>query len=157
MGTPNDDDIRGLAGNDVLRGEGGNDLLIGGQNADTMTGGMGNDFLFGGPGNDFLDGGPGDDIISGGAGQDLMIGGDGADIFLLSTNTAANSRLDADVILIFEVGIDSIGLTEGLTPADLDLDQVGTNTVIKIASSGQTLGLVNRVAVEDVQDSFVFL
>ena len=157
IGTPLDDDIRGLPGDDVLRGEEGDDLLVGGQNADTLTGGVGNDLLFGGPGNDFLDGGAGDDIISGGLGQDLMLGGDGADIFVLSTNTAAESRFDADVLLIFDVGIDSIGLTEGLTQADLMLEQVGTNTVIKIASNGQTLGLVNRVAVAELEDSFVFL
>ncbi|MBC6479804.1 MAG: calcium-binding protein [Hormoscilla sp. GM7CHS1pb] len=155
IGTPDDDDIRGRAGNDELRGEEGNDLLVGGQNDDTLTGGVDNDILFGGPGNDFFDGGAGDDIISGGLGQDMMIGGDGADIFVLSTNSAVDSRLNTDVILIFEVGIDSIGLTDGLTEADLDLQQLGTNTLIKIASSGQYLGLVNRTLAADIEGSFL--
>jgi len=155
IGTPDDDDIRGRAGNDELRGEQGNDLLVGGQNDDTLIGGVDNDILFGGPGNDFFDGGAGDDIIRGGLGQDLMLGGDGADIFVLSTNGAVDSRIDADAILTFEVGIDSIGLTDGLTEADLELQQLGTNTLIRLASNGQYLGHVNRVEVAVLEGSFL--
>jgi len=157
FGTPNDNDIRGGAGNDELRGEQGNDLLVGGQGDDTMTGSSGNDNFFGGPGNDFFDGGDGDDMIKGGSGRDLMNGGNGADIFIFSIGDAVDNLSGADVILIFESGTDSIGLTDGLTEADLDLQQLGTNTLIRLASNGQYLGLVNRTSVADIEGNFLSL
>ncbi len=132
-----------------------NDLLVGDQNDDTLTGGVDNDILFGGPGNDFLDGGAGDDIMDGGLGRDLLSGGDGADIFMLSTNGSVDRLFDTDVILTFEIGIDTIGLTGILTEADLELEQVGTNTLIKLADSGQYLGLVNRTLAADLEGSFL--
>ncbi|MBO1348024.1 MAG: hypothetical protein EBE86_011775 [Hormoscilla sp. GUM202] len=122
-----------------------------------MTGSSGNDNFFGGPGNDFFDGGGGDDMIKGGSGRDLMDGGNGADIFIFSIGDAVDNLSGADVILIFESGTDSIGLTDGLTEAALDLQQLGTNTLIRLASNGQYLGLVNRTSVADIEGNFLSL
>lgn len=157
-GGMGDDAILGLEGDDRLLGDPGNDLLWGGPGADHLLGGMGNDTIYGGPGNDLIDAGPGDDIISGGEGQDILLGSPGRDTFVLRTGTATANRRETDVLVTFEVGVDAIGLTGGLTFDDLILEPLGsTSTLIKIDDgSDLILGFVNRVMPDELSpDSFV--
>jgi len=95
------------------------DFLTGTTGRDRLEGQNGNDTLLGGGGNDVLAGGAGNDLLNGEAGRDILVGGTGNDIFVLDS-AVANAR-QADRIRDFQSGIDAIGLTEGLTAADLNL------------------------------------
>jgi Ca2+-binding RTX toxin-like protein len=57
---PEDDIIRGGAGNDTIGSKGGDDQLFGDEGNDWAVGGIGNDTLQGGDGNDILQGGASD-------------------------------------------------------------------------------------------------
>lgn len=139
--------INGNAGKDILFGSDGNDNLQGGKDdddlygeldQDTLIGGLGDDYIVGGDGNDILNGGRGDDLLDGGEGNDtlsgdlgytLYKGGVGSDVFVLRTDIVLgdpkrnpNSSVQAwDIILDFEKSLDKIGLTNGLTEANVTL------------------------------------
>lgn len=143
LGTDGDDILRGTPASDRLDGLAGDDRLIGLESADLLEGGEGDDRLNGGPGNDILHGGPGDDILNGGAnndtlrgglGKDFLEGGMGSDVFVLPSDEGTTDVNRADVILAYQVGIDAIGLTDGLTKDDLLLEQ----TEITIEFGGRT-------------------
>jgi len=127
-GNLGDDRIDGGDGNDVLRGDlnrrspqigvGGDDTISGGNGNDRIGGKAGNDVLFGDAGNDSIWGDDGDDLIRGGGGDDVLTGddfsgGSGSDTFILAAGEGT------DTIVDFEVGIDFIGLADGLTFDDL--------------------------------------
>ncbi len=146
-GSSESEIINGNAGKDILFGGDGNDNLQGGRDEDdlygevgqdTLIGGLGDDYIVGGDGNDILNGGRGDDLLDGGAGNDtlsgdlgytLYKGGTGSDVFVLRTDVVLgdpkrnpNSSVQAwDIILDFEKSLDRIGLTNGLTEANLRL------------------------------------
>ena len=152
FGGQGNDNIDGGAGNDILFGDrdndtivagSGDDLVDGGSGDDSLGGNEGNDTLGGQDGNDVLNGGQGDDILSGGRGNDtlsgdlgndILLGGEGADLFVLQPTAAS------DLILDFTDGVDSIGLADGLTFADLTL--ATTATGVTITSSGNLLATV---------------
>jgi len=112
-----DDTLLGNGGNDVLRGDDGNDLLEGGSGRDRLYGGSGDDILYGGDGNDKLRGDDGNDILYGGTGRNGLFGGDGSDIFVLSPET------DKNVIKDFELGVDFLGLSAGLSLEQLSFNR----------------------------------
>ena len=91
----------------------GDDTLSGSGGFDSIFGGRGEDELLGLEGNDTLNGGRGEDTLNGGLGNDVLTGGRGEDIFVLATGYGA------DTITDFNDGNNSIGLSEGLTFADL--------------------------------------
>lgn len=122
--------IRGGGGDDVLRGDrntrdpqagaGGNDVIYGGNGNDRIGGKGGNDLLFGDAGDDLIWGDDGDDLLRGGFGNDTLTGddfsgGQGSDTFVLAAGEGT------DTIVDFEVGIDLIGLADGLTFGQLTL------------------------------------
>ena len=121
-GGNNNDSLDGGASNDQLLGGEGDDTLLGGAGADSLTGGIGNDFLNGGSSNDQLLGDEGDDTLLGGAGADNLTGGIGNDIL---TGDSSNDTFvlaageGTDTITDFGNGNDVIGLSGGLTFADL--------------------------------------
>ncbi len=80
---------------------------------DTLIGGNGADELKGLDGNDTLSGWYGDDIIFGGSGNDTLVGDPGSDIFVLAAGEGT------DTITDFTIDEDLIGLSGGLTFADL--------------------------------------
>ncbi|MDY7020709.1 MAG: alkaline phosphatase D family protein, partial [Cyanobacteriota bacterium] len=138
-GAENDNIIAGLLGNDLINGGDGDDVLRGDFNSrdsggfvggnDTINGGLGNDqiggkagddILNGDEGNDSIWGDDGDDLIRGGLGNDILTGddfsgGQGSDVFVLAIGEGT------DTITDFEVGVDLIGLAEGLTFAELSI------------------------------------
>ncbi len=129
-GGAGDDAIFGGASDDILRGDDnsrspsgsaeGNDIIFGGAGDDRIGGKGGNDELFGDEGDDAIWGDDGDDILRGGLGNDMLTGddfsgGQGADTFILAAGEGT------DMIVDFEMGVDQIGLAEGLTFADLSI------------------------------------
>ncbi|MEL7035063.1 MAG: hypothetical protein AAFO04_05505 [Cyanobacteria bacterium J06592_8] len=150
LGTPESDRLTGGAGNDYLSGSLGDD---------TLNGDSENDTLFGGQGNDVLNGGSGNDILSGDRGQDLLTGGLDADIFTLPAISAASDFTQADIITDFQVGVDQIGLTDGLTATNLNLipfNLFGSlGTLIIDNSSNMALGFVSNIPTNALWNSFI--
>ncbi len=158
-----DDVILGGDGDDVLRGDansrnpqngaGGNDIIFGGNGNDRIGGKAGNDILSGDAGNDLIWGDAGDDIIMGGTGNDILVGdnfssGGGNDLFVFGTGDGT------DTILDFQVGSDRIGLVQGeLAFEDLTLTQDGSNTLLGVTSSGETLAILNGVQASSLTES----
>lgn len=152
-GGPGDQIIRGEGGDDVLRGDlnirspqgtkGGDDTIFGGDGNDRIGGKGGNDTLLGEVGDDHIWGDDGDDIIRGGLGNDTLTGddfsgGQGMDTFILAVGEGT------DIITDFEVGIDLIGLADGLTFGQLTLidnNILANNEVLAILNGVETAGL----------------
>ncbi|MEL6353806.1 MAG: serine hydrolase [Cyanobacteria bacterium J06627_28] len=182
VGTDGPDRIEALGGNDVVAGELGDDVLLGGDGDDLLRGDLnsratqdgepgGNDIIFGGEGNDRIGGKSGNDILSGDAGDDFIWGDDGDDIImgvtgddvLVGDNFSGGSGSDlfvfgnddgTDTVLDFEVGRDRIGLVEGeLLFADITLTQDGSNTFLGVASTGETLAILNNVQASALSES----
>ncbi|MGB3188312.1 MAG: hypothetical protein WBB43_02650 [Limnoraphis sp.] len=153
------DVLVGTPENDTLNGGGGNDYLSGGLGNDRLNGESENDTLFGGQGNDFLTGGIGNDILSGDRGQDILTGGLNSDVFILSNSAATADFTQADIITDFQVGVDQIGLTEGLSPINLNLvpaNLLGNpGTLIINNSSNTALGFVSNISANTLWDSFI--
>ncbi|MBD7959041.1 type I secretion C-terminal target domain-containing protein, partial [Comamonas avium] len=117
---------------------------------DALQGGEGNDILVGGLGNDNLSGGAGKDILIGGKGHDTLLGGPGDDIFVWLKNDAGTAQAPAkDVIKDFgeggaAKGNDALDLRDLLQGEEnsgdlskfLHIDRAGSNTVVKVSSSG---------------------
>jgi Ca2+-binding RTX toxin-like protein len=139
FGFLGDDTLDGGQENDSLDGGEGNDLLLGGDGNDVLLGGDGNDKLDGGNGNDILNGGAGDDFLNGGAGDDTLIGGLGNDVFLL------NPSFGSDIITDFRQGEDLIGLTSGLSFAQLSISSSNNETLITLTETNELLAKLNGV------------
>ncbi|MEL6777422.1 MAG: serine hydrolase [Cyanobacteria bacterium J06597_16] len=160
-GSGGDDQILGGDGDDVLRGDGnstqagvgGNDIIFGGSGNDRVGGKAGNDIISGDAGDDFIWGGDGDDIIMGVTGNDTLVGdnfasGSGSDLFVFGSGDGTDTVLD------FEVGIDRIGIVTGeFTFAEVTLTQDGTNTLLGISSTGETLAILNNVQASALGES----
>ena len=148
-GTQRDDDLKGdsqgdqilgLRGKDNLQGLGGNDVLKGGPGDDTLEGGNDNDVLQGGANADKLDGGNGDDTLT---------GGNGIDTFVL------RSKRGNTLITDFEDGIDLLGLTPGINPTKVRVEQQGANTIV--TWQGVRLATLLGIQARDISypDDFV--
>ncbi|NJO71977.1 MAG: hypothetical protein HC825_10490, partial [Oscillatoriales cyanobacterium RM1_1_9] len=88
----------------------------------------------------------GDDLIRGGLGNDKLYGDTGNSSGGLDTFVLAAGE-GTDTIVDFEVGIDLIGLADGLTFSDLTLEpQLGNLAVI---TGDETLALVLGVEAVD--------
>jgi glycerophosphoryl diester phosphodiesterase len=129
-GGSGDDILFGGKGNDVIWGDdntrksrdsaaGGNDVLVGGAGDDLLGGKSGDDWLVGGSGSDILKGNSGNDVLDGGRHRDALIGGTGSDVFVLMLGS------EADRIRDFEMGVDFIGLADGLQYEDLTFTKRG--------------------------------
>lgn len=119
-----------------LHGNLGDDVIVGGQASDILSGGRGNDSIVGGAG---------DDTIVSGLGNDTLSGGSGADLFIFSRGAGSNLVLD------FEQTQDIIGLTGGLTVADVTVSQSGNapNVAILRVTGGETLATLQGVTILD--------
>lgn len=126
---------------------------------DAIAGTDGDDLLNGGPGDDTIDGGPGNDKISGDAGTDVLIGGPGSDMLVMRTSTAASDVSQADVVQDFEVGVDRIGLTAGVTAANLEqtFDGISKVTIAIAGLPDKVLGVVEGQTGTIPESSFVTL
>ncbi|EGK87722.1 peptidase S8 [Microcoleus vaginatus PCC 9802] len=169
IGSSDADRISGDNGNDRILGGSNSDTLFGGADNDVLNGGVSSDILFGDTGSDTLQGGKGDDALNGDSGSDVLVGdggkdmltgGLGFDAFVLRSDSAVTDPAAADVITDFNSFVDSIGLTDNLTEADLILEEISiapgiSNTLIKIRQSNAILGLVANASPQDLADTFI--
>lgn len=118
------DYFRGGRDNDELFGESDDDILNGNLGDDFVDGGTGNDLVRGGQGQDLLIGGLGTDTLIGDFGQDALIGGADSDLFVLRTDTSVNDEVLVDILIDFSGTEDNIGLTGGISEADLTLTSI---------------------------------
>jgi Ca2+-binding RTX toxin-like protein len=127
---------------------------------DTLAGSDGNDRLHGGAGNDALDGGAGNDVLHGGAGADSLTGGSGADVFAWQLADRGSSGAPVvDTIADFNLSqgdvLDLRDLLQGSSPSPanlsnyLDITIAGSDTVIRVSSSGGFTNGVFSAAAED--------
>lgn len=138
IGSFLDDQINGFTGNDTLVGSGGDDDLLGDTGDDTLKGDFGNDALLGGSGNDSLSGDAGDDLLDGGTDSDVLTGSFGQDRFVLRPSDGI------DLITDFTDGEDALLLQNGLTFSDLIISQIGNDTMIQWASTGEFLAVLQN-------------
>ena len=148
FGNNNDNVLRGdqnsrasggdIGGDDIIYGYGGDDRIGGKGGNDTLLGGEGNDTIWGDDGDDLLRGGLGNDTLTG----DDDSGGSGADTFILAMGEGT------DVITDFELGIDFIGLADGLTFDNLSLGQDGSKATI--SAGDETLAQLDNVLAADL-------
>ncbi|MEG4581078.1 S8 family serine peptidase [Microcoleus sp. MON1_C5] len=159
-GDNDNDRILGGSNSDTLFGGADNDVLNGGVSSDILFGDAGSDTLQGGKGDDALNGDSGSDVLVGDGGKDMLTGGLGFDAFVLRSDSAVTDPAAADVITDFNSFVDSIGLTDNLTEADLILEEISiapgiSNTLIKIRQSNAILGLVANASPQDLADTFI--
>ncbi|MEW6141517.1 MAG: calcium-binding protein, partial [Thermodesulfobacteriota bacterium] len=145
-----DDTVDAGAGSDTIYGEAGDDTILGGSGSDTLIGGAGNDILLGGDDSDTLAGGAHDDILDGGAGSDYLYGGsqyvwedivgsNGNDRYLFGRGSGLDTVRDLDTT---PGNVDTIQLTDDITPVDVTLERKGENLVLSIK------GTADRLVVE---------
>ena len=116
------------------------DLIAGTGGSDTIDGGAGDDMIFGNEGADTL---------TGGTGADTLTGGTGADTFVYAQGDGGATIDLADLLTDFEDGIDHIGLTGGLTFADLTIADGGTaDTTISVTATSEILTMVQNVTAD---------
>jgi Ca2+-binding RTX toxin-like protein len=142
--------IIGTAASETLTGTAAPDYMVGRDGNDILSGLGGNDVLQGNAGTDTLNGGDGNDRLTGGAGNDALTGGLGADTFewkLADKGTAGTPAVDT--VADFNVATPASGgdildlrdLLQGETSSAtldryLDFNVVGSNTEIRISSTG---------------------
>ncbi|HLO51376.1 MAG TPA: calcium-binding protein, partial [Kamptonema sp.] len=152
IGTSQPDNISGLSEDD---------LIFGLQENDVLSGNAGNDSIYGGRGNDVLSGNSGSDVLFGDRGADIVTGGDGADVFVLSRNTGADASgtsggltlADADNITDFTDNLDVIGLSRGLSFADLNLLEAGNDTFIQDRVTGEFLAALRGIKRSSISEA----
>ncbi|TAF55981.1 MAG: hypothetical protein EAZ61_03745 [Oscillatoriales cyanobacterium] len=149
-GNDGDDLLTGERNSDALFGGGGDDILIGGSEVDVLYGGESDDILYGDDGNDFLFGGRGNDELFGGSGNDALQGGFDSDVFVIGLNRGLDTFLD------FQARLDRINLIDGLTFADLTIEQEATTNDSQIieTATGNILAILkttpfNTIAASD--------
>lgn len=140
-------DIENLLGSSFDDGLSGNDnsnWIWGGDGNDTINGLGGTDNLVGGAGNDRISGQGGNDVLNGGDGNDILSGGTSSiDLFVFDRFSPSGTLTGwgNDTITDFEHGADRIRVTGGIGFADLQVSQVGANTVIVDPTTGATITL----------------
>ncbi|WP_413167714.1 calcium-binding protein [Capilliphycus salinus ALCB114379] len=197
-GFGGDDTIYGGQGKDFLGSGAGNGLVLGNLDNDWVIGSAGNNQLFGGQGSDFIAGeGGGNDTLSGDLGRDYIVGRNlpitdtDRKLYLLQAEPNVLNINSADLIVNFLVGVDQLGLTGGLTPNNIALEEIqnvpitfsfdgnqafedllnlldpslgsifsGLNrpvsgTLIREASTGTMIAVVENTTPEQLQSSFI--
>jgi D-alanyl-D-alanine carboxypeptidase len=109
----------------------------------SLTGTSGNDFLIGSGKLDAIQGNEGDDLLSGGEGNDFLWGNSGRDRFYLPPGEGIDAIVDfvaaEDRILLPNLDFEQITLTERFG-----------NTIISLAATGERLGGLINVAVDQL-------
>jgi Ca2+-binding RTX toxin-like protein len=148
-GGKDGDILLGGKDEDILYGNLGNDTLYGNFGKDTLYGGQENDILYGGQDDDVLFGDLGNDILFGDFGFDILTGGEGNDIFGLQPGKGT------DIITDFTDGVDFLGLSAGLSFANLSITQgTGSNTAnTLIFNNGELLAVLQGVQANTITEA----
>jgi Ca2+-binding RTX toxin-like protein len=155
-GTAGGDAIFGTDRRDILTGYAGNDFLYGYDGNDKLEGGAGNDMLDGGAGNDRLDayGAVGDrDLLFGGAGKDLFILAKGCNDYYLGDGYATISDFNAaagDRLKLGGKWKDYTFTLGNSTPGEATT-AIGSDLVVRLASSGDAIAVLQNVSTIDRQ------
>ena len=131
----------GTAG-DTNPGPGGplvNVTFVNIENAEGAT--FAGDHMFGDAGDNVLKGNGGDDVLEGRSGNDHLEGGDGDDLFVFGQN------FDDDAVGDFVGGVlggdDNLDYTAlGLNAGDFSVAQQGSDTVVTLDTTGETVTLL---------------
>ncbi|MBI5329538.1 MAG: putative Ig domain-containing protein, partial [Betaproteobacteria bacterium] len=129
--TAKADYLGGSPNADTLEGQGGNDEIDGGAGDDQLDGGSGADVLLGGAGNDTLEGGTGDDTLEGGQGDDIYLFGRGSGQDSITENDSTLGN------------VDTIRLTEGLTPTDIQITRDPWDLYLRIRGTNDQITMKN--------------
>jgi hypothetical protein len=163
FGGLDNDFVIGGKDDDLLYGDEGNDTIFGNKGIDAIEGGSGDDVIFGGQGNDVILGGNGNDVIRGDLGADSLVGGSGADVFVLTRTSGGATIEEADTIVDFVPGIDSIGLADSIEAKSLNItfqaianSSSRVNVILQDLSSGQILAVVENVSRSEFTSNDVF-
>ena len=106
---------------------------------DNINGSAHNDIIYGDDGDDRLNGKAGDDILDGGAGNDILCGGTGSDTFIFGRGYGHDTISDYDTTA---GRWDNIQL-KGLNYEDVVFNISGTNLIITIKNTGETMTVYN--------------
>lgn len=152
FGSPGRDEITGNDVNNLIAGGPGDDTIMGNRGSDTLRGGKGNDLIRGGKGLDVIFGDDGDDTLWGDRGADTLTGGPGRDLFVLAAGQGP------DTITDFEPGVDRLGLANGLEFGQLRITPAEGDTLLQLASSGETVARLLGIVPDLVTvDSFILV
>jgi Ca2+-binding RTX toxin-like protein len=111
--------------------------IIGGtEEDDVLIGTPGNDRLVGYGGNDVLVGLEGDDLLNGGEDDDELSGSDGSDTYLFSPGDGFDTINDGGES---PLDVDTLRLTGGITPGELEVERDSQHLYIYFESSGEVL------------------
>ncbi|MEW6351667.1 MAG: calcium-binding protein [Thermodesulfobacteriota bacterium] len=137
-GTDNADAVSGslTEGDGVINSFSGQDVLYGTSRDEVFYQEVGDGLLVGGGGNDTLWAGADDDILDGGAGDDRLYGEAGNDTYIFRRGSGHDRIIDIDTTA---GNVDTIWLGSSLTPEDISLKAVGTDLVLKINDTGDSL------------------
>lgn len=182
-GSKQADTLFGGLGKDRIDAGRGADVIYGGNGADKLYGGSGSDRIYGdasgvapesgrdringGTGDDYIDGGRADDVIMGGEGNDTILGGisgddkltggTGADLFIFSFSgdgiRPVGGEYGNDIIIDFEVGVDSLILSDMLSrPVTLGNNADGNAVIFVDAHNSVTLAGIdaNTISLNDL-------
>ena len=105
--------------------------------------------ITGNSGDNLLSGMAGNDLLAGGAGNDVLLGGAGDDTYLFGIGDGADRIIDAE-------GNGTLVIGSGLTAADLEASQSGTDLVLTIRASGDSVTLVNWLGQAEGVGRIVF-
>ncbi|MFN6517770.1 MAG: FG-GAP-like repeat-containing protein [Nostoc sp. CreGUA01] len=141
--NPDDVDVVNIkSGNQI------NSIITGSAKADNpLQGTSSDDLIFGFASNDVIVGGDGNDQLYGGLGTDNLTGGAGNDIFVLAKGEGR------DVVKDFNISEDLIALSGGLSYSDLSITQSGNDTLIKVISGNQSIGLLTGITASNLNGS----
>ncbi|QIZ69533.1 DUF4347 domain-containing protein [Oxynema aestuarii] len=144
MGEWGDDTLFGDLDDDLVCGNEGRDVLLGNVGKDVLCGGLDDDTVYGGKDDDVLFGEAGDDVLSGDLGNDIVVGGAGRDRFVLREDGGH------DVIVDFEVGVDLLALSGGLTPDAVEFVAGDRGTIVRLAGGDRLLATLENVSADEL-------
>ncbi|MET1081422.1 MAG: calcium-binding protein, partial [Pseudomonas sp.] len=148
-GGDDNDVMLGATGSDTLYGDGGDDHLLGGDNDDRLSGGSDNDTLEGNAGIDNLGGGDGNDWLDGGVGNDNLSGDAGSDTYYFARGWGQ------DIISNRDLGassVDVLQFAEGIAPGDIGIKRSGSDLILSLTGSTDTVKVVNYFSGDGVGD-----
>ncbi|HQZ87058.1 MAG TPA: calcium-binding protein, partial [Actinomycetota bacterium] len=151
-GTSAANRLDGNSGNNRLDGKAGDDTLIGANGNDTLIAGAGDDSLQGGAGTDRLTAGTGTDVLDGGTGTDTL---EDIDQAAFGNTTYVFARGYGQDTITERGGADTIQLASGIATADVSLTRSGSNLVVSIAGTTDTLTVVGYYATGTSYDGRV--
>jgi Ca2+-binding RTX toxin-like protein len=110
-------------------------------------------------GNDTIYGFDRNDIIDGGTGDDTLVGGNGSDTYIFDLGSGHDTVRDSWDSIFFD-DKDTVQFGAGITVDDLDIDRNGSDLVLTVKSTGDTLTIQHQFTFHPIDldgvESFKF-